>query len=126
MIFDVVIFFDAIGKITTSKVFFCRSSDVLVVINSKDIFDVLIFLTFDVLINQKDHFDVLKKMASRSSEIRRSDPLPYWGSSELDSFKKILRLFLKKALCDISVFYDFISKFVMLSSNDFNVEFERI
>jgi hypothetical protein len=29
LIFDVVIFFDAIGKIRTSKVFFCRSSDEL-------------------------------------------------------------------------------------------------
>jgi hypothetical protein len=48
-----VIFFDAIGKIRTSKVFFCCSSD-----------------------EKKDNFDVLKKMASRSSEIRRSDPLP--------------------------------------------------
>jgi hypothetical protein len=33
-------------------------------------------LTFDVLINLKDHFDVLKFLACRRSEIRRSDPLP--------------------------------------------------
>jgi hypothetical protein len=63
-----VIFFDAIGKIRTSKVFFCRSSDQL-----KSHFrrcDVV------VVINSKAIFDVLKKIASRSSEIQRSDPLP--------------------------------------------------
>jgi hypothetical protein len=60
----------ALKKITTSKVYFCcyfrsdelkshfRRCDVVVVINSKAI------------------FDVLKKITSRSSEIRRSDPLP--------------------------------------------------
>ncbi len=30
-----------------------------------------------VVINSKAIFDVLKKIASRSSEIRRSDPLPF-------------------------------------------------
>jgi hypothetical protein len=45
-----VIFFDAIGKITTSKVFFCRSSDVVVVINLRTHFDVVIISKFfDVL-----------------------------------------------------------------------------
>jgi hypothetical protein len=45
-----------------------------------DTFDVLIFLTFDVLINKKDHFDVLKFLASRSSEIRRSRKITYFIS----------------------------------------------
>jgi hypothetical protein len=55
-----VIFFDAIGKIRTSKVFFCRSSDelkrqfrcsdVVVVINLKPHFDVVMVCKFfDVL-----------------------------------------------------------------------------
>jgi hypothetical protein len=40
-----------------------------------DLFDVL-FILFDVVINSKAIFDVVKKNFSRSSEIRRSDPLP--------------------------------------------------
>jgi hypothetical protein len=36
-------------------------------------------LTFDVLIKLKDTFDVLKFLASSSSEIRRSDPLPIFS-----------------------------------------------
>jgi hypothetical protein len=36
----------------------------------------VIFVNFDVVINSKAIFDVLKKIASRSSEIRRSDPFP--------------------------------------------------
>jgi hypothetical protein len=34
-------------------------------------------LIFDVLINLKDTFDVLKFLASRCCEIRRSDPLSF-------------------------------------------------
>ena len=48
------------------------------------------------------------------------------GEFWIGFFQKNIETLLKKAVCDISVFYDFISKFVMLSSNDFNVEFERI
>jgi hypothetical protein len=73
--FDVLILPMALKKITMSKVYFrCyfrrsdgRSSDEL-----KSHFrrcDVI------VVINSKAIFDVLKKIASRSSEIRRSDPL---------------------------------------------------
>jgi hypothetical protein len=40
--------------------------------------------------NSKDNFDVLKKMASRSSEIRRSDPLSIFGRTAYNS-KEIIR-----------------------------------
>jgi hypothetical protein len=75
--FDVLILPMALKKITTSKVYFLcyfRRSDRRSCDQLKSHFrrcDVV------VVINLKDHFDVLKKMASRSSEIRRSDPLPY-------------------------------------------------
>ena len=87
MIFKVVIFFDAIGKIRTSKVFFCRSSDQL-----KSHFrrcDVV------VVINLKAIFDVLKKIGSRSSEIRCSDPLPILFTSFKISFMYIFISFLE-------------------------------
>jgi hypothetical protein len=45
------------------------------------------------VINSKAIFDVLKKIASRSSEIQRSDPLPL-KSHSFQQFKKILLFFI--------------------------------
>ncbi len=71
-----MIFFDAIGKIRTSKVFFCcssdelkiqfRCSDVVVVINLKQHFDVVMVSKF---------FDVL--FGFRRCDFRSSDLFPF-------------------------------------------------
>ncbi len=58
ILFDILIFVVVITYFRSSDLCQFRCSDVVVVMNVKD------------------NFDVLKKMASRSSEIRRSDPLP--------------------------------------------------
>ncbi len=85
-----MIFFDAIGKIRTSKVFFCRSSDQL-----KSHFQCCDVV---VVINSKAIFDVLKKIASRSSEIRRSNPLPFYQSS----ISSILTEAVPKLVCFVA------------------------
>ncbi len=61
ILFDVLIFVVVINYFRSSDLCHFRRCDVVVVINSKAI------------------FDVLKKIASRSSEIRRSDPLPLFA-----------------------------------------------
>ena len=58
ILFDVLIFVVVINYFCSSDLCQFRCSDVVVVMNLKD------------------NFDVLKEMASCSSEIRRSDPLP--------------------------------------------------